>query len=540
MKRITSSIMALVTALHINAVPANQRPFVYTQPDGRQFTLTLVGDEHAHTYRDSQGYAVTIGDDGFVVRLAEKAETLLKAKRIEAINEKRMLTAGLRNSFRPAPGKDTRGLIILVNFDDLKFNNTKKEIHKQMNDEGYSKNGATGSARDYFIAQSSGQFQPTFDVVGPVNLDMPYRYYGANDKKGSDKNSAVMIFSAVQKAANDGLVDLNDYDTDNDGIVDMVYIIYAGLGEADGGDANTVWPHMWNLQGSAMFANQRIQDKRLGLYACSAEYRTDRFADEGKSFSGIGTFCHEFGHCLGLPDIYDVSYSGGYGMGTYDIMSSGSYLNNGNTPPNYSAFERYSMGWLMYDDITTDRDITLSPISESNTAIRLSSPTSPNEYFILENRQQDGWDAYLPACGLMITHIDYDEEVWNNNTVNNDPNHQHVMMMAADNSWTTSTQSGDLYPGLLDNTSFTDTSIPNSLLWDGTPLNKPVTDIKMTEAGISFHMGVNATGISSVDFWHKADGRSFDIEGRELLTDRKQTGKSPLGITIVNGRKIIN
>ena len=297
---------------------------------------------------------------------------------------------------------------------------------------------------------------------------------------------------------------------------------------------------MWNLQGSAMFANQRIQDKRLGLYACSAEYRTDRFADEGKSFSGIGTFCHEFGHCLGLPDIYDVSYSGGYGMGTYDIMSSGSYLNNGNTPPNYSAFERYSMGWLMYDDITTDRDITLSPISESNTAIRLSSPTTPNEYFILENRQQDGWDAYLPACGLMITHIDYDEEVWNNNTVNNDPNHQHVMMMAADNSWATSTQSGDLYPGLLDNTSFTDTSIPNSLLWDGTPLNKPVTDIKMTESEVSFHVGVNATGISSVDFWQDANGKAFDIEGRELLPDRKLTGKPSMGITIVNGRKIIN
>ena len=126
---------------------------------------------------------------------------------------------------------------------------------------------------------------------------------------------------AVQKAAAGGLVNLDDYDANGDGIVDMVYIIYAGLGEADGGDANTVWPHMWNLQASQQFANQTIQGKRLGLYACSAEYRTDPTVTQGKSFSGIGTFCHEYGHCLGLPDIYDVTYSGGYGMGNEWMFS---------------------------------------------------------------------------------------------------------------------------------------------------------------------------------------------------------------------------
>lgn len=535
MKRLLFSAIISLTAARMLAVPANPRPFVYTQPDGSRITLMLMGDEYAHSYVDEEGYAVNINDEGFAVRQAERAETLLKSRRKEAVTKRHRMTGNLKNAIRMAQGKDTHGLIILVNFDDLEFNNTKEEIHNLMNAEGYNRNGATGSARDYFIAQSGGQFQPTFDVTDPVKLDMPYRYYGANDAKGSDKNADVMIFSAVQKAAAGGLVNLDDYDADGDGIVDMVYIIYAGLGEADGGDANTVWPHMWNLQASQQFANQTIQGKRLGLYACSAEYRTDPTVAQGKSFSGIGTFCHEYGHCLGLPDIYDVTYSGGYGMGSYDIMSGGSYLNNGNTPPSYSAFERYSVGWLTYDDATVERDYVLSPLAESNHAVRLSSATNPNEYFILENRQQEGWDAFLPARGLMITHIDYDEDVWDRNAVNADPNHQHVRMMAADNSWTKSTQSGDLYPGLLNNTSFTDSSKPSSTLWDGTPLCRPVTGIRMDGADITFHVGIDATGISQAPTWNKPSQHNaikFSIDG-------KPVGGGNKGIMIENGMKRI-
>lgn len=536
MKRLFLSIFTLLAALHIGAVPANPRPFIYTQPDGTQLTLTLIGDEHAHTYMDSEGYAVTIGDDGYARRSGTDAKAMLKAKRQARAKGNQKDAAILKKCLRPVSGTDTHGLIILVDFDDLKFSNTQEAIYEQMNAEGYDKNDATGSARDYFVAQSSGQFVPTFDVVGPVTLDMPYRYYGGNNASGSDRNAATMIFSAVQKAANNGLVDLTKYDTDNDGIVDMVYIIYAGLGEADGGDPNTVWPHMWNLQASAMFAYQQIQGKRLGLYACSAEYRSDQRVAEGKSFSGIGTFCHEYGHCLGLPDIYDVTYSGGYGMASYDVMSSGSYLNNGNTPPNYSGFERYSVGWMMYDDINVERDVTLSPVGSSNTAVRLSSPTNPDEYFVLENRQQEGWDAYLPARGLMITHIDYDEEVWDRNAVNADPGHQHVMMMAADNNWAASTQSGDLYPGLLNNTSFTAATTPNSLLWDGTNPGKDVTKITMDGTDVSFHVSIEASDVAIPTFNTDEYGRnaaSFNTLGQKV-------DGSFRGIVIKGNKKMIN
>lgn len=507
--------------LHAIAVPANSRPFTYTQPDGVKVVLSLVGDEHYHVYLDQEGRAVEISEDGYVRVINENGQRLLTIKRMETVDKYDKTV--LHTVCKEAATGDVHGLIVLVNFSDKKFTNTQENIADQMNVANYSLNGATGSARDYFIAQSMGQFKPTFDVVGPVELELPYRYYGGNLSNGSDRHPDVMIFSAVQKAVEQGLVDLNDYDRDGDGIVDMVYIIYAGLGEADGGDANTIWPHMSNLQGSAQFAYQQIEGKKLGLYACSAEYRGDM------TFSGIGTFCHEYGHCLGLPDIYDVTYSGGYGMGSYDIMSSGSYLNNGNTPPNYSGFERYSVGWLTYEDVTKSSDFSLSSIDESNRAIRLSSPTNPNEYFVLENRQKTGWDAYLPARGLMISHIDYDEDIWNKNAVNIDKNHQRVMMMAADNTWNTSTQSGDLYPGLLNNTEFTDTSIPNATLWDGTSMGKSVTDISLDGNNVSFHVEIDASGIVLPEVitlenkWYNLSGQPVDksYKGLKLSKGKK-------------------
>ena len=188
----------------------------------------------------------------------------------------------------------------------------------------------------------------------------------------------------------------------------------------------------------------------------------------------------------------------------------------------------------MYDDVAVERDYTLQPLAESNRAIRLSSPTNPDEYFILENRQQEGWDAYLPARGLMITHIDYDEQLWDNNAVNTDPNHQHIMMMAADNNWNRSTQTGDLYPGLLGNTSFTDRTKPNSLLWDGTPLCKPVTGIRLDGSDITFHVALEASGISHTFNSQTVDnGKLWGIEGTI-------SSSASHGIVIQNGVKKIS
>ena len=495
-----------LACLSVRAVPASTKAFVYTQPDGTKITLTKAGDEYGHIYLDENNTRVVIGADGYARRTGVKAAEamqLMKQRRTES-----PLMRNLRNAPKakaPTTG-NVKGLIVLVSFSDNAFTNTRDEVHKLMNQEGYNYNGATGSARDYFISQSSGVFSPTFDVVGPVTLQFPTRYYGGNLPNGSDRNAGTMIFAAVQAASRQGLANLADYDLDGDGIADMVYIIYAGKGEADGGSEDTVWPHMSSLQGDPQFAYQEIGGKRIGLYACSAEQRGDG------TFSGIGTFCHEYGHCLGLPDIYDVSYSGGYGMGRFDIMSQGSYLNNGNTPPNYSGFERASLGWLQYKEADRAQHVALAPIGTGNTAYRLSS-ANPNEYFVLENRQMEGWDTYLPTRGLLITHIDYDRNAWDNNAVNTDPDHQRVKLMAADNVWNYSTMTGDLYPGLLNNTSFTDTSIPSSRLWDGSLLGKPVTNIAMSGNTVSFDIDVNSSGIGHISADSESDVSLYTTTG---------------------------
>lgn len=522
------SILCATGMIHAGAMPAAPTPFVYTQPDGTTLTLRLLGDEHAHVYLMEDGREARFDEAGFV-SAGECCDAATWQHRLARRRQQARLQA--REQAQPrrvATTGQAKGLIVLVNFADLAFEDEALRIQRQMNETGYKENGATGSARDYFTDQSMGLFTPQFDVVGPVTLDFPYRYYGSNrnDDDAHDNAPKEMVFEAVKSAVSQGMAHLDDYDSDHDGYVDMVYVIYAGKGEADGGDPNTIWPHMSDMQGDAQWAFQSIDGKRLALYACSAEKRGDG------TFSGIGTFCHEYGHCLGLPDLYDVDYSGGFGMGDFDIMSGGGYLNKGNTPPCYSAFERYSLGWLEYIDIESSGSIDLPPLPGSNIAYRLTSP-HPNEYFTLENRQYDGWDLYLPGRGLMITHIDYDETIWEDNEVNDDPDHPHVRLMAADNTWSRTTENGDLYPGTFDNHTFSDSSTPAALLWDGSSLGKSLSHIQLSGMNVTFDVEVETDGIETITA-NEEDDVYYSIEGVRVGRPVKP------GLYIKNGKKILN
>ncbi len=484
-RKILTTTLFAATAAISQAVTANPTPFDYEQPDGTTVKLIAVGDEFAHLYMTTDSIVVDFDSDGYaqcgnkvdraylntrLMQMRQKSHRLVQRnKSLSEIRSSEQIPDNIEG--------EIRGLIVMVNFKNLTFEDTQERISQLMNAEDYSENGATGSARDYFIAQSLGKFTPTFDVVGPVTLDQNSSYYARYDMANVDE----MIFNSVELAVEQGLLEnLDAYDRDNDGTVDMVYILYAGLGAADGGNEQTnVWPHMWDLKYSYAYRDRTIAGKKLGLYACSAEYN-GRY-----EFSGIGTFCHEYGHCLGLPDMYDVDYSGGFGMASFSIMGSGSYNNNGKTPPNYNGFERYSLGWMQYTDLSSPQDVVLEEIGSSNTAYRIPSE-NPNEYFTLENRQYVGWDYYLASHGLMILHIDYDQQVWDSNSVNDDPYHQHVRLMAADNDWSSRSLGGDLYPGSLKNTEFTDESQPASTLWDGSQLGKPITDIAQNDGLIMF------------------------------------------------------
>ena len=302
-----------------------------------------------------------------------------------------------------------------------------------LNKEGYSNYNATGSAADYYHATSSDQFQPIFDVYGPVMMDHGYEYYGG----GSDDSAAgAMIVEAWRKI--DSEADFSIYDTDGDGEVDNVYVFYAGLGEADGGDPSTIWPHSWNLSDQnreAVFDGVKVES-----YACSPEL------DGQSKMNGIGTFCHEFAHVLGLPDLYNTSsMTTALTPGDWSLMDRGSYTNDGRTPPLMSGYERYELNWTVPQVVSHPKNLTILPIV-NNVVYRINTERD-NEYFILECRQQSGWDSFVPGHGMLVWHIDYNPNIWDRNVVNRDPSHQYVDIVEA-NGGTSSTQAaGFPFPG---------------------------------------------------------------------------------------------
>ena len=333
-----------------------------------------------------------------------------------------------------------RGLLILVNYTDIRFqpSNTQLAFDSLANSDNYTYNGATGSCQAYFKAQSNGQYVPEFDVVGPFTLPNTSAYYAANDASGNDQYVVDFVIDACRAADQSG-VDFSQYDNDNNGVVDFVYIIYAGYAESEGGGATTMWPHNWDLV-SALYFGCTNQDeyyatsatnyklpsfdgKQVNAYACSNELRkaTDKRA-------GIGTICHEFSHVLGLPDYYLTTTNPTVLQretpGAWSLMGYGNYLNNGNTPPNYSVYDKYFLGWVTPEVLSKSQELTIHADGESYFMLtRNEQHVAEGAYrtdtvYYIENRQQEGWDAYLPSHGMLIWRVIFDETDWYNNSPN--------------------------------------------------------------------------------------------------------------------------
>lgn len=314
-----------------------------------------------------------------------------------------------------------QGLVILVEFKDTLFTvpSTKNKFHNMLNKSGYSYEGAHGSVRDYFINNSDSLFLPKFTVIGPVQLDKPMKYYGKNEENGEELNSSEMVKDACQIVSSQ--IKFSDYDSNNDGVVDMVYVIFASYGENENqNNKDYIWPHSSNIAES----NLIIDDKLIGRYACSAEYNGEKSSDTPSEMATIGTFCHEFSHILGLPDFYNTRSGSGLTPGGLSIMDRGNFLDKGRCPAGYSAFEKEYVGWLEIPTIEISDSITLSSLNSINfdnnilSAFKIEIPNT-DEYFYFENRQHEEWDLFLPATGLLIYHVDKsDEEVWDSNEVN--------------------------------------------------------------------------------------------------------------------------
>lgn len=503
--RILLALVALVLCNTVNARPAYPGILKATQTDGTVLSYRILGDEHCHSFATLDGYLIerngkgdfcyqTMTDNGPVLSnvMAHDAADRLAAERMHvatmATKDFSMVvekTTAMRKSPKKAPLTDfptignVRGLLLLVDFSDVKFQPQydRALYERQMNEVGYSEYGATGSARDYFIAQSMGKFTPQIDVVGPVHLSQPEAYYGGNSM-GHDGRPDQMVVDACNGAKSQYGVDFSDYDFDNDGNVDFVFILYAGYGENYGAPSTTIWPHMSHL--SSLGNSCQLDGKRIDLYACSCELN----GASGTEIDGIGAFCHEFGHVLGLPDIYNTANPSYTELGSWDVMDASSYNNNSRTPSSYTAFERYSVGWMDFIELEDPQDCVVVPeITENNVAYRLQT-ANKNEFFTIENHQQVGWDKYQGGKGLMIIHVLYDAGFWNGNAVNSGliP---HYDLEEADGTQGIA-QKTDLFP-IPGNNMFTDYSKPDALCWDGTPNDKGISEITQNEDGtISF------------------------------------------------------
>lgn len=458
------------------AIPARRGGIVKTQPDGSEIVVYQHGDEHFHWMTNEQGEWLHMDEDGFYHVTEALSKEAIAAKRAAS-----PMQVKPKNEVASPLNIAPRGLIILVNFADLAFTETIEEMDSMHNGMNYTRDyeyvyrgktyqvSSEGSARQYFYDASFGQYNPQFDVIGPVTVSREYAYYGKNNVNTQfDQRPWEMIKEACVIADTLLDVDFTQYDNDNDDIVDFVYVIYAGYGEADGGGANTIWPHSYQLSAAGSYC--RLDGVRVDLYACGNEI--DYYT---KKHTGIGTFCHEFSHVLGLPDLYTTEGQTHKTLGEWSILDYGPYNNDGNTPPAYSAYERFFMGWLTPEVIVDSANIRLEELNSSQRALLISTEDKHNligndpkstKFYLLENRQQQGWDTYLPGHGLMLTYVQYNATRWQENTVNNTSRSMGVDLIEADGKTPNSSGTGylgkatDLFPaGATSYTQITDHAI---------------------------------------------------------------------------------
>ena len=517
--------------------PADRRLRTLKQSDGTTLTYRQLGDEFFHYYSTADGkplvreangdfsYAVLAADGSLVSSncLAHDKEarttaehSLLSANTYagmeqtlaaKAMQRRASSTKGVlpTSEFSDLLQQKIRPLgtinvpVVLVQYQDVKFTFDKDIMTKNYNGENFVglHGKGIGSVRDYFIKQSDSLFTPNFVVLDIVTLADNMAYYGANDAAGDDVRPEEMITEAVANL--DSSVDFSIFDNDGDGEVEFIYCIYAGYSEAHGAPDNTVWPHQWTLSASNKVMS--VDGVKINAYATSSElaFNAETQGVAGPQLDGIGSCCHEFSHCLGLPDFYDTSgrsYAN-FGMDYWDLMDYGCYNNDGYVPIGYNAYERDFMGWRSLYYLDERGDYTIEALSEGGVGYKIINDENKDEYYILENRQATGYDAHIFNSGMLVIHVDYSDDAWFNNKVNSNLAQQRFTIVPADNKLLPyyraqtlamyhSNLRGDVWPGTSGNSELTDTSTPAAAMHTGGYLGKSIRNITLKDGIISF------------------------------------------------------
>ena len=552
MKKTLFLLVMGLLCLVARAVPADPTPSKVTQPDGTTLTVVLHGDEFLNYLTTSDGYTVVKNEAGYYTYARIEGDQLVASDRIardkrtaadnaflaavpKGLKSKAMVERGTkmlnqRNNLIRGIGhgghmdySKFRGLIILINYTDRNFNDyvpsnyTPIDFYEAMiNSHDYqgftlpagTKVECMGSVRDYYYDNSFQQFDPHFDILGPV--DVPFACTDAHQF-----NCDSIFFAALQTLDPD--VDFSQYDTDEDGTADMVFFLVAGHGsDYSANNRDYLWPHMKNFTESPV-----LDGVNFKLYACSTNMtgEENEFYINYNNVAGIGTICHEFSHCLGLPDFYDADGVGSGGTNlthpmTWSVMASGFKNNNGRNPAGYSLFERYALGFAQPVLIEGEGTITVPALEKSNTGYRMNT-ANEGEYFIIENRQRVKWDKNLAGPGMLIWRVDSTNvEVWENNLVNSNPNHMYYELLRAKFSGLNDSYN-DPFPGVGKVTSITNATQPNLRTWDGKLSKYAFVNITEADSIITFDVVKDNSKFSIEDFEKMPVGATLNERGVE-------------------------
>ena len=591
------------------AIPAKKSWKVVSQSDGTTIKVSQAGDEHLHYYITEDNVPLYKAADNRYCYLTIESGKLhnsgvlahesaaRSAKELQVMNTihdlapiARQMAAKKRSAakrcVRPdrLPSKDDisvfkgskKALVILAAFSDKSFSKGDNAIVKfydeVLNQEGYSQNGAAGSVHDYFKDMSRGEFDLTFDIVGPVKVSKSATYYGGPSPiMGGTDHIGEFITEAIKKADEKCDIDWKKYDWDDDGEVEQVFVLYAGYGQATGGPTGTIWPNAWTLdealQNSDGNGGFSIDGVFINQYACSNEL----YLDSGTVPMGLGVFCHEFSHCMGLPDMYDTNYGSTPTMGDWDLLAGGSYNGPqgiGWCPAGWTSYERAYAGWLELTELKAGDIIKgMTSLEEADgKAYVIYNDNHKDEYYLLENHKGMGWDKYTPENGLLIIHVDYDKDLFDNNIVNSKGEftpaegydryftNDHPRMApfsrvrSIQNDTYFYTYPMDAPRGVVD--SLTDTSKPAAELYnalaDGSKLmGKPVYNIEKDDDGnISFTFMTKEKETDAIQDIAMAedttgDDTVYDITGKKAgrIGDIKN-GSLKAGIYIIGGKRL--
>ena len=607
MKKILLILILISSVFVAKAGKVYPFPATITQSDGTQLTVIGHGDEHQHWFTTTDGVLLCrVGTDFFIAstvgndlvatnQLAHEAKQrssaeialvkkqdkdLFYKKAAEAQKARAMKREPVEvdNTFLPHTGSQ-KVPVILVDFQDKNFSLTdpKKSFDQYLNGEGHPEDYGNyehrnyGSVSQYFKDMSFGKFSPRFDIYGPFRLDNNLVYYGEGRNDRMDR----FLPEVVEKVKNS--IDFSQYDNNNDGIVDLVYIVYAGYAASvTQNSEDCIWPKV---------STREIQiDDNLKLFRFGVSNELiaypGAFSEEPiNRINGVGLFCHEFSHALGLPDFYptlSTSVADNQSMEFWSLMDGGEYVDNGWCPAAYTAWEREAMGWVDIEDLTEDtNNLQIKPIDNDGGKayrIRNDNDNTGNEYFIIENIQNQKWNTKQKGHGLLMYHVNYISERFkltgnDKNSVNNTLGQPCMAVVPADGLLASSSNrgevrpwgtgengivtskdyytqlSGDPFPGSSATTEVNETmSLPNFQVYNGTSLNKALTDISENDGIITLtfinDFSKYTTGISD------GIGTENTNNCNAIYTlDGRYVGASPTGLNkgiyIIGNRKVV-